>query len=205
MDIQSARFRVAARSAVALSGIALVGTLAGCSGPQSLAATVTGPKAQATHAVQPADATPSATPTPTSTPTAVATTAAKAPAATVPVAAPTVAPAPTASPTSPPVTPTSTYANGNYSATGTYSSPGGKETLRVTLDLSNDVITDLAVTSVKIDTTAANYETAFEGGIQAIVVGKDIDSLNVGPVAGSSLTSIGFNRAITTIKGLAKN
>jgi hypothetical protein len=61
------------------------------------------------------------------------------------------------------------------------------------------------VTSVKIDSTAASYEAAFEGGIQAIVVGKDIDSLNVGPVAGSSLTSVGFNRAIATIKGLAKN
>jgi hypothetical protein len=75
----------------------------------------------------------------------------------------------------------------------------------VTLDLSGDIITDLAVTSVKVDSTAANYEAAFEGGIQAVVVGKDIDSLNVGPVAGSSLTSIGFNRAITSIKGLAAN
>jgi hypothetical protein len=36
------------------------------------------------------------------------------------------------------------------------------------------------------------------------VVGKDIDALNVGPVAGSSLTSIGFNKALATIKGLAK-
>jgi hypothetical protein len=37
------------------------------------------------------------------------------------------------------------------------------------------------------------------------VVGQDIDSLNVGPVAGSSLTSNGFNKAILTIKGLAQN
>jgi hypothetical protein len=75
----------------------------------------------------------------------------------------------------------------------------------VTLDLADDVVSDLAVTSVKIDSTAVNYENAFEGGINAIVVGKDIDSLNVGPVAGSSLTSVGFNRAITSIKAQAKN
>ena len=111
--------------------------------------------------------------------------------------------APSSSPSPTPSASSSTYGDGNYSATGTYNSPGGKETIRVTLDLSDDVITDLAVTSVKIDSTAANYENAFEGGIQAIVVGKDIDSLNVGPVAGSSLTTIGFDHAIATIKSQA--
>jgi uncharacterized protein with FMN-binding domain len=121
------------------------------------------------------------------------------------VAAPTSTASPSASPPPPSAPSSSTYVDGNYSATGTYNSPGGKETIRVTLDLSNDVVTDLAVTSVKIDSTAANYENAFESGIQAVVVGKDIDSLNVGPVAGSSLTSIGFARAISTIKGLAKS
>jgi hypothetical protein len=208
MQFQRARVTVAARSFAALSGLAIVGSLAGCSG-QSLAANVTGPKAESTQAAAPVDASPSATPTvaptatPTAVPTATATTAAKPPAAAGPTAAPTGSPS--ASPTPAPTTASSTYADGNYSATGTYNSPGGKETIRVTLDLANDIVADLAVTSVHIDSTAANYENAFEGGIQAIVVGKDIDSLNVGPVAGSSLTSIGFDRAIATIKGLAKN
>jgi uncharacterized protein with FMN-binding domain len=205
MYSQRARF-VAARSLVALSGLAIVGTLAGCSA-QSLSANVTGPRAVSTHSASPSATTPTATPTAaaTSIPTAAATTTAKAPAP--PATKPTAAPAPTASPaaTTPPSSPTSTYADGNYSATGTYNSPGGKETIRVTLDLANDVVSDLAVTSVKIDSTAVNYENAFEGGINAVVVGKDIDSLNVGPVAGSSLTSVGFNRAIATIKGQAKN
>lgn len=211
MQLQRARVTVAARSFAALSGLAIVGSLAGCS-QASLAADVTGPKARATHSALPAEASPTPTPSstttsaPTAVPTAAATTAAKAPAPTKPAAAPTASASPSATPAPPPVvTPTSTYADGNYSATGTYNSPGGKETIRVTLDLAKDIVTDLAVTSVKIDSTAANYENAFEGGIQAVVVGKDIDSLNVGPVAGSSLTSVGFNRAIATIKGLAKN
>ncbi len=211
MHSQRARVTVAARSFAALSGLAIVGSLAGCS-QASLAADVTGPRAGSTHSAVPAAATPTATPTGTTTsapstvPTAAATTAAKPPAPAKPVVPPPASASPSVTPTPPPVvTPTSTYADGNYSATGTYNSPGGKETIRVTLDLANDIVADLAVTSVKIDSTAANYENAFEGGIQGVVVGKDIDSLNVGPVAGSSLTSIGFNRAITTIKGLAKN
>ncbi|MDQ1546355.1 MAG: hypothetical protein QOH69_1259 [Actinomycetota bacterium] len=201
MYVRGARITLAA-----VSGVALVGALAGC-GVQTVDATVTGFGDDSKTAAPVA-----AKPTPSDTATAVATSA---PTATAkPTTAPTkvVAPAPSASPSSspsatppPPAAPTSTYKDGNYSATGTYNSPGGHETLRVTIDMANDVITALAVTSVKIDSTAAAYETAFEGGIQDIVVGKDIDSLNVGPVAGSSLTSIGFNRAITTIKGLAKN
>ena len=199
MHLRGARITLAT-----VSGVALIGALAGC-GVQTVDATVTGfgddSKTAAPVAAKP---TPSDTPTATSAPTATAK----------PTTAPTktVAPGPTASPSSSPSaspspspTPTSTYKDGNYSATGTYNSPGGHETLRVTIDMADDVITALAVTSVHIDSTAAAYETAFEGGIQDIVVGKDIDSLNVGPVAGSSLTSIGFNRAITTIKGLAKN
>ncbi len=200
MQIRGARITVAA-----FSGIALAGTLAGC-GVQTVDATVT-EQGNASRTNVPVAAKLESTPSATPTPTAVATAAPKATTAPVKAAAtaPSTAPSATPTPTPSPVVPTSTYKDGNYSATGTYNSPGGKETLRVTIDMANDVITALAVTSVHIDSTAAAYETAFEGGIQAIVVGKDIDSLNVGPVAGSSLTSIGFNRAITTIKGLAKN
>jgi hypothetical protein len=201
------RSTVAARSFAALSGLVVVGTLAGCSA-ESLAASVTGPKS-ASSTARPVDAAPTATPsdapTAASTATAAPTTAAKPSASTAPSAAPTAAAAPTPAPSPSASAASSVYKNGNYSATGTYNSPGGKETMRVTLDLADDVITDLAVTSVSINSTAVPYENAFEGGIQSIVVGKDIDSINVGPVAGSSLSSIGFNRAITTIKGSAKN
>jgi hypothetical protein len=45
----------------------------------------------------------------------------------------------------------------------------------------------------------------FESGIGAVVVGKNINTLNVSRVAGSSLTSMGFNDALTKIKAAAKN
>jgi uncharacterized protein with FMN-binding domain len=189
---------------VALSSLAVVGSLSGCSG-ESLAASVTGPKSGTHHSAEPVVAIP--TQTPTETPTATATTApTAAPAAAPKAAAPTQpSTAPVVAPSPAPSTASSAYKDGNYSATGTYNSPGGKETLRVTLDLKNDLISDLAVTSVQINSTAVPYETAFEGGIQSVAVGKDISTLNIGPVAGSSLSSIGFNHAITTIKGLAAN
>jgi hypothetical protein len=192
----------------ALSSLAVVGSLAGCSG-ESLAASVTGPKSDANHTAEPVVAVPTQTPTQTpiatAAPTAAPTTAPKAAAPTQSSTAPTTAPVSTPTPTPTPTISSSTYKDGNYSATGTYNSPGGRETLRVTLDLKDDVIVDLAVTSVQINSTAVPYETAFEGGIQSVAVGKDISTLNIGPVAGSSLSSIGFNRAITTIKGLAVN
>jgi hypothetical protein len=208
MHIRGARIAVAA-----VTRVAIVGSLAGCSGVQSWNATVTGPRAASTGTTAAAavSPTPSDGSTATSAPTTVATplaTTAPLHAATVPPAAhpsaiPTVQP--TATPTPKPTTPALAYKNGNYSATGTYTSPGGSETLRVTLTLGSDIVTALKVVSVKVDATAANYEAQFESGINAVVVGKDISSLNVGTVAGSSLTSIGFNNALATIKAHAKN
>jgi uncharacterized protein with FMN-binding domain len=95
---------------------------------------------------------------------------------------------------------TTTYKDGSYTAPGTYESPGGTEHISVTLTLAKNIITAMKVTTVKADPTATGYEQMFEGGINAVTVGKDINTLNIGVVAGSSLTSLGFNRALATIK-----
>ncbi len=52
--------------------------------------------------------------------------------------------------------------------------------------------------------TSKQFQTKFAGGISDAVVGKSIDELNVSKVAGSSLTSTGFNAAIDDIKADAK-
>ena len=98
-----------------------------------------------------------------------------------------------------------TYKDGTYSAPGTYVSPGGTEDIKVTLTLSKNVITAMKVVTVKADPTARAYEQQFEGGIAAVTVGKNINTLNIGVVAGSSLTSLGFNQALATIKADAKS
>lgn len=98
-----------------------------------------------------------------------------------------------------------TYKDGTYSEPGTYVSPGGTEHIKVTLTLKSNVITAMKVVTVKADPTAAGYEQMFEGGISGATVGKNINSLNIGVVAGSSLTSMGFNRALAAIKADAKS
>ena len=47
------------------------------------------------------------------------------------------------------------------------------------------------------------YQSAFIGGIADQVVGKDIDEVSVSRVAGSSLTSGGFMKALAEIKAEA--
>lgn len=92
------------------------------------------------------------------------------------------------------------YKDGTYTEPGTYASPGGVEHISVTLTLAKNIVTAVKVTTVKADPTATSYEQLFEGGISAAAVGKDINSLNIGVVAGSSLTSTGFNVALAAIK-----
>jgi len=92
------------------------------------------------------------------------------------------------------------YKDGSYTEPGTYVSPGGEEHIGVTLTLSKNIITKMKVITVKADPTATGYEQLFEGGISAATVGKNINTLNIGVVAGSSLTSMGFNNALAKIK-----
>ena len=92
------------------------------------------------------------------------------------------------------------YKDGSYTEPGTYVSPGGEEHISVTLTLSKNIITKMKVITVKADPTATGYEQLFEGGISAATVGKNINTLNIGVVAGSSLTSMGFNNALAKIK-----
>lgn len=96
-----------------------------------------------------------------------------------------------------------TYADGTYTATGTYTAPSGKEEVGVELTLEGDTVTAVTVTPTATDRQAAGFQQQFADGIAAEVVGKDIDSLNVSRVAGSSLTSGGFNSAVDTIKAEA--
>ena len=92
------------------------------------------------------------------------------------------------------------YADGTYEATGDYQAPSGTETVDVTVTLEGGVITDVQVVSAATDPTAQERQAEFIGGIAGEVVGKPIDEIQVSKVAGSSLTSGGFNKAIEEIK-----
>ncbi|HEY4226162.1 MAG TPA: FMN-binding protein [Pseudolysinimonas sp.] len=92
------------------------------------------------------------------------------------------------------------YRDGTYTADGRYLSPAGEQTVTVKVTLADDKITAVTVTPHATDPTAKGYQGLFVQGIAAQVVGKQLDQLNVSRVAGSSLTSGGFNQAIAAIE-----
>ncbi|KQP27893.1 hypothetical protein ASF38_03500 [Aeromicrobium sp. Leaf272] len=56
----------------------------------------------------------------------------------------------------------------------------------------------------KASGTSKQYQEKFAGGIADEIVGKNIDDIDVSKVAGSSLTSGGFNEAVDQIKSEAQ-
>ena len=95
---------------------------------------------------------------------------------------------------------TGAYADGTYDAEGSYTSPGGNESVGVSLTLESGVVTAVTVTPESENPTGQEYQTRFASGISGEVVGKSLDELDVTKVSGSSLTSGGFNDAVETIK-----
>lgn len=95
---------------------------------------------------------------------------------------------------------TATYTDGTYTADGSYQTPETVEQISVTLTLADGVVTDVEVTGDPQAPETERYQGEFIDGIADEVVGKPIDELNVSRVAGSSLTSGGFNDAVAAIK-----
>ena len=95
---------------------------------------------------------------------------------------------------------TTDYTDGTYTETGNYTSPSGAEQVDATLTLESNVVTDVSVIGFGENPNSRQFQGEFIGGIAAEVVGKNIDELSVDKVAGSSLTSGGFNKAVDAIK-----
>lgn len=97
-------------------------------------------------------------------------------------------------------TSTVSYENGEYTATGSYSTPGGSEDITVTLTLADDVVTAVSAEGSATSGNSATYQKQFLSGYESFVVGKDVDTISLSRVSGSSLTSAGFNEALDMIK-----
>jgi uncharacterized protein with FMN-binding domain len=92
------------------------------------------------------------------------------------------------------------YTDGTYTAEGSYATPESVETIEVTVTLEGDVVTAVEVTGDPQAAESQRYQSEFIGGISDEVVGRSLDDISVSRVAGSSLTSGGFNDALETIK-----
>lgn len=98
---------------------------------------------------------------------------------------------------------TTKYKDGTYTATGSYDSPGGFDEIGITLTLKGGIVTSASAVPMPHDDTSARYQQKFLSGYQVLVVGKNIDTINLGKVSGASLTGIGFNSALAKIKAQA--
>ena len=71
------------------------------------------------------------------------------------------------------------------------------------MTLTDNEVTDISVVPHANVAEAAEYQSRFMSGYQEKVLGKKINEVSLSRVAGSSLTSIGFNRAIEKIRSEA--
>ncbi|MEO3933777.1 hypothetical protein WMO79_13335 [Micrococcaceae bacterium Sec7.4] len=100
---------------------------------------------------------------------------------------------------------TAAYKDGTFSADGNYVSPNGTETVGVTLTLAGGAVSDVQITQHPSNPNTRKFQGEFAGGIKSQIVGKRLDEIKVSKVAGSSLTSGGFNQAVDKIKSDAQS
>ncbi len=92
------------------------------------------------------------------------------------------------------------YVDGEYTATGAYTSPAGQEEVEVVLTVENDVIVAAEFDGKASNPTSVLLQGMFAEGFESEVVGKSLDELSLGVVNGSSLTPKGFMDAVEQIR-----
>ncbi len=65
-------------------------------------------------------------------------------------------------------------------------------------------MTDSTFSATSDSSRSRQYQSEFAAGYKTQVIGKDISTISVGKVSGSSLTGNGFNDALAKIKAAAK-
>jgi len=103
-----------------------------------------------------------------------------------------------------PQAPIASYKDGSYNAEGMYTSPGGAESIDVSITLKDGVVTDAKVVSNATRPMSKQMQGSFIGGFKEQVIGKNIDQINITKVSASSLTPKGFKDALEKIKAEAK-
>ena len=96
------------------------------------------------------------------------------------------------------------YKDGVYTQVGDYKSPAGEEQIDVKLTLENGVVVESEVTPKATAPISKAKQEAFTKEYKEMVVGKSIKDLQLGKIAGASLTPKGFNDAVEKIKAEAQ-
>lgn len=93
------------------------------------------------------------------------------------------------------------YADGVYTATGQYGGLPSSLVVRVRLD--KGVIAQVDVGTPAKDPTSLDYQKRFAAAVPAVVIGRPIDQVKVGKLAGASGCPDGFNAALAKIRAQA--
>ena len=97
-----------------------------------------------------------------------------------------------------------TYKDGQYTASASYEAPGETESITISVTLTANIITGTSAKSGSNSPVSSLYQQQFIAGYKQQIVGKNINSVKLSRISGSSLTSQGFNEALTQIKKQAQ-
>ncbi|MGH7237549.1 MAG: hypothetical protein ACREGF_03375, partial [Candidatus Saccharimonadales bacterium] len=78
----------------------------------------------------------------------------------------------------------SMYKNGTYSAIGSYNSPGGEESIKVTLKFINGQVAQASFVSGSNSATSASYQQLFINKYKTGLIGQPIKNIKVSSVSG---------------------
>ena len=95
----------------------------------------------------------------------------------------------------------SRYTDGVYTATGQYG--GLPSSLTVRVRLVRGIVARVDVGTPAKDPTSLGYQKRFAAAVPTVVVGRPIDQVKVGKLAGASGCPDGFNAAIAKIRAQA--
>lgn len=104
--------------------------------------------------------------------------------------------------TAPAVT-TKEYKDGTYDVVGTYTSPAGPEEIKVSLTIEKNIVTAATMEPTATNEFSKKWQGVFKDNFKERVIGKDINTLMLDRVSGSSLTPKGFNDAVEKVKAQA--
>lgn len=101
-------------------------------------------------------------------------------------------------------TTTSGYKDGTYSATASYYVPRGSNGITAKVTIANGKISSVTTNHTYADRESGMYIDSFDAAIKNAVVGQSADGLSLGRIGGATLTTDGFNDALTQIVTQAK-
>lgn len=102
-------------------------------------------------------------------------------------------------------TSTTSYKDGTYTASSSYSVPhGGQNSIKATITISGGKITAASATNSYTDRESGMYIDSFNSDVSSDATGQSLASYSPSRIGGASLTTYAFSNAIDTIRSQAK-